>query len=226
MINANHHPFRQSAIKICRLFCINFYLVACFKNPDLPQLTAEIIGLTSSEVTMRTNIINDRGSDIFQKGICLGTHQNLTLRDLDPYTIWTNDGSGSGSYETKITGLSETTYYIRSYAVNDAGIGYGNELSYLLAYNYIPHIEITYPPNDNFIYKPGEIIDIYFSAYDTDGTIEKIEVYANDSLITTLLNSLEFRLLTHFMNNWQNVVYLRSENLINSVSGLYVWRSI
>ena len=43
----------------------------------------------------------------------------------------TSDGTGVGSYTSNLTGLtSNTTYYVRAYATNIAGTGYGNELSF------------------------------------------------------------------------------------------------
>ncbi|MBN1446444.1 MAG: fibrobacter succinogenes major paralogous domain-containing protein, partial [Bacteroidetes bacterium] len=41
------------------------------------------------------------------------------------------DGAGTGSFTSNITGLAEnTTYYVRAYATNGIGTGYGNEVSF------------------------------------------------------------------------------------------------
>jgi hypothetical protein len=41
------------------------------------------------------------------------------------------DGAGAGTFTSNVTGLEPATkYYIRSYATNDAGTGYGEEVSF------------------------------------------------------------------------------------------------
>jgi len=46
----------------------------------------------------------------------------------DSHTL---DGSGTGAFTSDITGLNgDTTYYVRAYATNSAGIGYGNNLTF------------------------------------------------------------------------------------------------
>jgi hypothetical protein len=43
----------------------------------------------------------------------------------------TQDGSGSGVFTSNITGLSpSTTYFVRAYAENSAGVAYGNEITF------------------------------------------------------------------------------------------------
>ena len=43
----------------------------------------------------------------------------------------TSDSNGDGIFESNLTGLaSGTLYYIRAYAVNEAGTAYGNEISF------------------------------------------------------------------------------------------------
>lgn len=115
--------YLRSVIRADLLFCLSFCMVACLKNPEPPKLTSEITSFSSIEISVRTSIVSDGGTDIFQKGICISNHKNPTLADSK-----SNDGAGNEDYESKIIGFSETVY-IRSYAVNGAGAGYGNELS-------------------------------------------------------------------------------------------------
>ncbi len=86
-------------------------------NPAITTLTSAtcggvVSGLFSSTVTSR--------------GICYSILPNPTIMD----SIIIN-GSGSGSFASLLTGLTaKTTYYIRSYCINPAGVTYGNEAIY------------------------------------------------------------------------------------------------
>ena len=61
------------------------------------------------------------------RGVCWSTAQNPTTSDN-----FTFDGSGTGSFSSYITGLTPgTTYYVRAYAANSAGIQYGEQRSFM-----------------------------------------------------------------------------------------------
>lgn len=74
------------------------------------------------------NVLNDGGNAIIAKGVCWSTLPHPT----DTLTTKTNDGSGTGAFNSLITGLTTgTTYYLRSYAVSSCcGTSYGNEISF------------------------------------------------------------------------------------------------
>ena len=57
-------------------------------------------------------------------GVCWNTSGNPTASDPK-----TTDGSGTGSFTSNIAGLTAgTVYYVRAYATNSAGTGYGNQV--------------------------------------------------------------------------------------------------
>ncbi len=71
-------------------------------------------------------VISNGGAAVTKRGVCWSTSQNPTT--ADPSTI---DGFGLGAFTSTITGLSpNTTYYVRAYAENSAGIGYGLNVSF------------------------------------------------------------------------------------------------
>jgi hypothetical protein len=91
-------------------------------------------GITTNVVTGITpttavsgGIIEDTGdSPITKKGVCWSTDANPTTADN-----CTDDGTGPDDYVSNITGLNQsTTYYVRAYAVNEAGIAYGNQRTF------------------------------------------------------------------------------------------------
>jgi uncharacterized protein (TIGR02145 family) len=93
-------------------------------NDGLPEVnTADITNITATAATSGGNITDDGCFAITARGVCYSTSPNPTTAD-NP----TTDGTGSGSFTSDLTGLSlATTYYVRAYAINDAGIQYGDQ---------------------------------------------------------------------------------------------------
>lgn len=94
---------------------------------NLPTVnTAAIASITSSTALSGGNISSDGGAAVIARGICWSTATNPL--NTGSHTI---DGSGIGSFVSSITGLAPSTvYYLRAYAVNSSGTGYGNELTF------------------------------------------------------------------------------------------------
>jgi hypothetical protein len=94
-------------------------------------MAPQIITTTVTEVTVTTarsggDIKSDGGAPITARGICWGTNPNPTITDNI-----SSDETGSANFVSLIMGLtSGTTYYIRAYATNSVGTGYGNEFSF------------------------------------------------------------------------------------------------
>lgn len=80
----------------------------------------------SGGTILSDGITSSGGSGITAKGVCWSTSPNPTLANNK-----TTNGSGNGAYGSTLTGLApSTTYYVRAYAINSAGIVYGAELSF------------------------------------------------------------------------------------------------
>jgi hypothetical protein len=97
---------------------------------QLPTLiTTEVTGITGCDVlsAIRGGNVSDGGDPVTERGVCWSTAPNPTIAGNK-----TSDGNGSGSYISNFTGLSRTTYYIRAYATNSSGTGYGNELNFTI----------------------------------------------------------------------------------------------
>ena len=95
--------------------------------PAVPSLTTrELLNITNTTATGGGSITNDGGSSITAKGICWGTSPNPTISDSK-----TTDGTGTTTFTSFITGLSASvTYYVRAYATNSTGTGYGNQQTF------------------------------------------------------------------------------------------------
>ena len=86
--------------------------------------TAAISAITSNSAVSGGNITTDGGAPVTSRGICWKTSSNPTISDSH-----TSDGTGSGTFTGSLTGLQPNTkYYVRAYATNSAGTGYGNEI--------------------------------------------------------------------------------------------------
>jgi uncharacterized protein (TIGR02145 family) len=103
--------------------------VRCLKDLNAPNLTTtEISSISSNTATSGGKIISDGGAEILNKGVVWSTNKNPSITNLDPRTA---EGSGSGSFSSALNNLRpKTTYYVRAYASNRIGIGYGNEISF------------------------------------------------------------------------------------------------
>lgn len=88
------------------------------KNPGIvTESTAEVGGFVTS----------DGGGTVTEKGVCYAFHPNPTILDM---TVGV--GYGTGNFQHTLTGLyPDTTYYLRAYALNEIGIGYGNEITFM-----------------------------------------------------------------------------------------------
>ena len=95
--------------------------------PVLPTITTTAASsITATTASSGGTISSDGNAPITARGVCWSTSQNPTISDSH-----TSDGSGNGTYTSSVSGLtSGTTYYIRSYATNKAGIAYGNQVSF------------------------------------------------------------------------------------------------
>ncbi|MDD5753009.1 MAG: FISUMP domain-containing protein [Candidatus Pacebacteria bacterium] len=81
-------------------------------------------------------ITSDGDSPVLERGIAWDTSTQPTVTDNR-----TIDGSGTGSFESTATSLGPNTiYYVRAYARNQLGIGYGEEKT-LTTYPITPTIE-------------------------------------------------------------------------------------
>lgn len=88
--------------------------------------TGTITNVTATSAVCNGNEISSGGFTVTEKGLCWSTSQYPTISDNH-----INQGSGIGSFNSSITGLSlSTTYYVRAYATNSNGTSYGSQVSF------------------------------------------------------------------------------------------------
>ena len=102
-------------------------MTSCKKKTTLPVVATEsITGITSTSALSGGNVKDDGNAKITERGVCWSEEINPEISDNK-----TNDGSGTGSYASSISGLSDrTTYHVRAYATNSEGTAYGQDISF------------------------------------------------------------------------------------------------
>jgi uncharacterized protein (TIGR02145 family) len=121
--------------KIFFLLSILFFITNACKKIERINPRDGIAGVTTSEakqldlstLQISSSLTSIEGvAYVTQRGICWSTSPNPTTNN-----DFTNEGSGFGTFESKISGLSSnTTYYFRAFASNDHTTAYGNEVSF------------------------------------------------------------------------------------------------
>ena len=89
--------------------------------------TGNAITVTSTSVTLSGNTVSaDGGATVFERGIVWSLQSNPEISS--PGKI--SSGGGTGSFILNAPALSAgTPYHFRAYAINSAGISYGNDLT-------------------------------------------------------------------------------------------------
>jgi uncharacterized protein (TIGR02145 family) len=110
------------------------FFLSCSKNksaqpntPTVPVVTTAVVGaVTQTTAQCGGTITSDGGANVYYRGVCWSTNQTPTYSDMKTY-----DGTGTGTFTSSLTGLTHAThYYVRAYAQNDAGLGYGSVNSF------------------------------------------------------------------------------------------------
>lgn len=94
--------------------------------PVVPTLTTSAVtAVTGKSASTGGNVTVTGGAEVTARGVCYGT-QTPTIDDSK-----TTDGKGAGAFTSALAGLKgNTTYYVRAYATNSAGTGYGPVVSF------------------------------------------------------------------------------------------------
>ncbi len=94
-------------------------------------ITANVTNLTGTSAVCGGTVTDDGGDSVTDRGVCLSMSPSPTFTGLH-----TTDGSGLGVFTSQLTGLSSNlVYYVRAYAINSAGIAYGDEQSFTTPIN-------------------------------------------------------------------------------------------
>ncbi len=98
-------------------------------------VTSPITNITSLTATGGGNVTSDGGNAVVNKGIVWSTTPNPTY----PTQYVAFSGTGTGVFTNNITSLTQgVTYYVRAFAYNTKGIGYGASISFVATPQNVP----------------------------------------------------------------------------------------
>ncbi|MBK9358857.1 MAG: PKD domain-containing protein [Bacteroidales bacterium] len=123
---------KPNSIMVSLIISVILLTTGCNKDEEnkasFPTLyTKTPLTITSNSAVVGGFISSDGGATITERGVCYSSvNQNPLVSD----SVY-KDGAGTGNYQFNLSDLdSETTYYLRAYALNSKGTGYGNPVSF------------------------------------------------------------------------------------------------
>lgn len=139
-------PFRSPSlnnVSYVRTYTLSnslVYKLDKFVIKSVPGLsTTSPASITTNSATLGGNVLDSGETATSERGIVYGTAPNPTTANTKVQI-----GNGLGAFSQNITGLtSNTKYYVRAYAINLAGTGYGPMDSFTTAAGISPSIAVT-----------------------------------------------------------------------------------
>ncbi len=130
-------------MKALRISLIIMFLFPGCKREDIPVVTTtDVTSVTRTSATCGGEVISQGDSEIIIKGICWSVNNNPTIQDSVAV-----DSTGIGSFISELTDLYPgTEYFVRAYATNSFGTGYGETKSFYTQPPSLPEL-FTYWPS-------------------------------------------------------------------------------
>jgi uncharacterized protein (TIGR02145 family) len=112
---------------------VGYVLASCSKEEGVnpPKITTTPVSdVTLTSLTTGGEITTELADQITARGVCWSRMSNPELGNTSENS---EDGTGAGSYQTVISGLSVGKYYIRAYVTLGGKTYYGNQIIFDLA---------------------------------------------------------------------------------------------
>jgi hypothetical protein len=173
--------------------------------------TAAVSNITAATASSGGNITFNGGAPVTARGVCWSTSPNPTTANST-----TSDGTGTGTFTSNLTGLTEnTTYYVRAYATNAGGTGYGNRVKFTTNDRSLT-VTIT-EPRDNARVSGTVTIKATVTSNGAKAldaslqVVEKVEFYVDDAKIAE--DSVE-----PYETTWDTTTYADGPHTVKAVA--------
>ena len=111
---------------IAFLTVVSLFVSCC---QDVPTVNTVSVSVSSSTIIASGSVTSDGGADILFYGVCLSTNSLPTISDTKKEYSSTS-GNSAKSFTASFMNLGvNLPYYVRAYAINSEGIGYGEAIS-------------------------------------------------------------------------------------------------
>ncbi len=114
---------------------VSYGEVLSFETPVvLPEVfTISVTDITTNSAIANASVSYEGGGSVTQRGFVWGISPNS---DLSNNLGYSTEGTGLGSFSSVLTNLlHDKEYFIRAYAVNEAGVAYGEEISFVTEFD-------------------------------------------------------------------------------------------
>lgn len=190
-------------------------------NTAIPKVrTSEVYDITANQAYCRGEITSQGESAVIERGLCWST--NTKPKVDDDHVL---DSLGSDVFTCVMTDLlPATTYYVRAYAINDNGVGYGGQVSFTTLEAPEPFSEASFIGvwgveqidyyNTDYSGEPipETMVTYYYVPGDLDNGIDMI--FREDltgELIDRSLDSLVFKTFIYSFNEHDSLLYLTTQ---------------
>jgi uncharacterized protein (TIGR02145 family) len=131
--------------------------------------TSTITSISQTSAMSGGNITEDNGGSVTSRGVCWSISPNPTTLTIPDHNNYTVDGAGTGSFISSIVGLIPgTTYFIRAFAINSSGTGYGDEKSFTTLQPIISVSTLASPYSQTSATAGGNVTSTYSGATVTE----------------------------------------------------------
>lgn len=126
--------------KLTGLLIIICFVNSCRDKPELPSITTTSVTAISYTTAVSGGTLTNVGSSpLLKMGLCWSTSLEPTITDKSTAESLTMEDFIS--HMTQLT--PNTTYYVRAYATNSDGTGYGNQVSFTTSQTSYPTLSTT-----------------------------------------------------------------------------------